>query len=81
MRVWSPKTGVCKHVFSNFHEATVTCIDSTDDGEFLISGTVVNPSHTLKKPTLFETKMMNWLKSHVRLLIHTMSSVLILLPP
>jgi WD40 repeat protein len=41
LRVWSPKTGVCKHVFTgkDGHEATVTCMDSSEDAETMITGT------------------------------------------
>jgi ribosome assembly protein SQT1 len=42
IRVWSPKTGACKYVFSGHegHEATVTSMDCSDDGETIITGTV-----------------------------------------
>ena len=40
VRIWSPKTGVCKHVFSSHdgHDGTVTCIDGSEDGETVLTG-------------------------------------------
>lgn len=40
VRIWAPKTGACKHVFEGHfgHEATVTCLVSSADGEMLLSG-------------------------------------------
>jgi angio-associated migratory cell protein len=41
VRVWGPKTGACKHVFgssSGGHQAEVTCLANSSDGEMLLSG-------------------------------------------
>lgn len=41
MRVWGPKLGVCKHVFSGygFHEGAVTALAShPTDGTLLLTG-------------------------------------------
>ncbi len=40
VRLWAPKSGLCKHVFTGFeaHQATVTCIDSSIDGQTIVTG-------------------------------------------
>ena len=40
VRVWAPKTGVCKHVFEGHfgHEGPVTALESSVDGDMVISG-------------------------------------------
>jgi ribosome assembly protein SQT1 len=42
VRVWAPKNGQCKHVFEgvNGHEAMVTCMASSADGDLLLTGSV-----------------------------------------
>ena len=40
VRLWAPKSGLCKHVFTGFeaHQATVTSIDSSLDGQTIVTG-------------------------------------------
>lgn len=41
VRIWGPKTGACKHVFSGSsggHQAPVTALANSADGELLLSG-------------------------------------------
>lgn len=49
IRIWAPKTGVCKHNFNNVtggsHSGGITCLTGSEDGELLASGIVVNIYH------------------------------------
>lgn len=40
VRVWGPKTGLCKHVFNGhgFHDGPITAIASHHEGALLLSG-------------------------------------------
>ena len=40
VRIWLPKTGACKHSFEGHfgHEAEVTCLCSSSDGDMILSG-------------------------------------------
>lgn len=43
VRVWLPKSGACKYLFKGereAHEAMVTCLVSSTDGDLILSGTV-----------------------------------------
>jgi WD40 repeat protein len=43
VRIWNPKTGACKMTFEGphvGHDGTVTCIESSADGDLVLSGSV-----------------------------------------
>jgi hypothetical protein len=44
VRVWAPKTGMCKAAFDGAvgHDATVTCVAGSVDGDLVLSGTCVS---------------------------------------
>ncbi|KAJ1395464.1 WD40-repeat-containing domain protein [Ochromonadaceae sp. CCMP2298] len=58
VRQWQPKTGACRHVFAGGaamggtgmgHEAEVTCLAGSADGDLVLSGEPVGASRNLKR--------------------------------